>query len=108
MTTFAHKIDERVEAVYFTRDSLIVDLRDGRSISVPLRWYPKLQKATPQARACWEICGAGYGIHWPKIDEDLSTEGLLRGAPAPKSIKAKSIKKNINRRSVRSRSKQKT
>ncbi len=76
-------MDERVEAVYFTRDSLVVDLRDGRSIAVPLTWYPKLLEATVKQRALWEICGGGYGIHWPEIDEDLSTEGLLRGAPAP-------------------------
>lgn len=52
-------------------------------ITVPLTWYPKLLKATPQQRLGWEICGAGYGIHWEEIDEDLSTEGMLRGTPAP-------------------------
>ncbi|MBS0621040.1 MAG: DUF2442 domain-containing protein [Verrucomicrobia bacterium] len=93
MSILARKIDERVEAVYFTRDSLIVDLRDGRSISVPLTWYPKLLKATPQKRAFWEVCGGGYGIHWPEIDEDLSVEGLLRGAPAPNAFKTPSAKK---------------
>jgi hypothetical protein len=55
MSTLAHKTDERVEAVYFTRDSLVVDLRDGRSISVPLTWYPRLLKATSKQRALWEI-----------------------------------------------------
>lgn len=88
MNTSVLKIDARVEAVCFTRDSLVVDLMDGRSISVPLAWYPKLLKATPQKRAYWEVCGGGYGIHWPEIDEDLCTEGLLRGAPAPRTIKA--------------------
>jgi hypothetical protein len=77
------KTDGRVEAVYFSRNSLIVDLMDGRTISVPLGWYPKLQKATPKERANWRVCGEGYGIHWPEVDEDLSVEGLLRGAPAP-------------------------
>ena len=96
-------IDERVEAVYFTRDSLIVDLRDGRSISVPLTWYPKLLKAIPQKRAHWEVCGGGYGIHWPEIDEDLSVDGLLRGAPAPKSIKMIATKGNIHRKTIHSR-----
>lgn len=57
MSTLAPKMDERVEAVYFTRDSLVVDLRDGRSISVPLTWYPRLQKATVKQRSSWEICG---------------------------------------------------
>ena len=73
----AHKIDERVEAVHFTRYALVVDLMDGRSISVPLNWYPRLLKATPKQRALWEICGGGYGIHWPALDEDLSTEGPI-------------------------------
>ncbi|HEY4255184.1 MAG TPA: DUF2442 domain-containing protein [Chlamydiales bacterium] len=72
-------MDERVEAVYFTRDSLVVDLLDGRTISVPLDWYPKLLKASQKERSHWEICGGGFGIHWPDIDEDLSTAGLLRG-----------------------------
>lgn len=87
MNTLAPKSDERVEAVYFTRDSLVVDLIDGRTISAPLNWYPKLLAATTKERACWVICGGGYGIHWPDIDEDLSVEGLLRGAPAPRKIK---------------------
>ena len=76
--------DERVKDVRFTDDSLIVDLMDGRSISVPLAWYPRLAHATAQDRATWQISAGGYGIHWPTIDEDLRTEGLLRGAPAPK------------------------
>ena len=63
--------------------SLIVDLMDGRTISAPLAWYPRLLHATPDQRAVWERAGAGHGIHWPEIDEDISSEGLLRGAPAP-------------------------
>jgi len=55
------------------------------TISVPLAWYPRLLHATPKQRRQWEKAGAGYGIHWPDIDEDLSTDGLLRGAPAPKA-----------------------
>ncbi len=93
MSTLALKPNERVEAVYFTRGSLVVDLVDGRTISVPLTWYPKLLKASPKERAHWEICGGGYGIHWPEIDEDLSTEGLLRGAPAPLAYRARATKK---------------
>ena len=56
---------------------------DGRTIAVPLAWYPRLSTATVEQRAHWQVCGDGYGIHWQDIDEDLSTEGLLRGAPAP-------------------------
>jgi len=61
---------------------MAVDLIDGRTIIVPLAWYPKLFEATPDERGNWKISGAGYGIHWPDVDEDLSAEGLLRGAPA--------------------------
>lgn len=77
--------DERVLDVQVTEDSLSVSLRDGRTISVPLAWYPRLLNATPQQRNNWKVAGGGYGIHWPDLDEDLSTEGLLRGAPAPKT-----------------------
>jgi hypothetical protein len=71
-----------VRGVHITEDTLGVDLEDGRTIIVPLAWYPRLLDATMEQRAHWKISGAGYGIHWPDIDEDLSTEGLLRGAPA--------------------------
>lgn len=75
--------DERVRDVVIGLDTLTVDLMDGRTISVPLAWYPRLLNATDAQRANWKVCGAGYGITWPEIDEDLSTEGLLRGAPTP-------------------------
>jgi hypothetical protein len=83
MGILALEADERVQDVYFKDDTLSVDLMDGRTISVPLTWYPRLLGATSQQRNKWEVCGGGYGIHWPDVDEDLSTEGLLRGAPAP-------------------------
>jgi hypothetical protein len=72
-----------VKDVRFTDDTMAVDLNDGRTIVAPLAWYPKLLDATPEQRANWQISGAGYGIHWPDLDEDLSSEGLLRGAPVP-------------------------
>jgi hypothetical protein len=71
-----------VKDVRFTEDTMAVDLLDGRTIIVPLAWYPRLLDATPDQRRNWKISGAGYGIHWPDVDEDLSSEGLLRGAPA--------------------------
>ena len=71
----------RVRAVQVSADTLTVALMDGRSISVPFAWYSRLLDATPERRARWEPAGAGYGIHWPDLDEDLSTEGLLRVAP---------------------------
>ena len=83
MAILASTADERVADVRFDEDRLIVDLMDGRTIAVPLAWYPRLFDATPEQRLNWRVAGAGYGIHWPDIDEDLSTEGLLRGAPAP-------------------------
>jgi hypothetical protein len=58
---------------------------DSRSITVPLVWYPRLLNAMPEQLAQWEICSGGYGIHWEALDEDLSTEGMLRGAPAPEA-----------------------
>jgi hypothetical protein len=83
MGSLALRADERVANVTFTADSLSVPLKDGRTITVPLAWYPKLLHASKEQRNNWKIAGAGYGIHWPDLDEDLSTEGLLRGAPAP-------------------------
>ncbi|MFY7836664.1 MAG: DUF2442 domain-containing protein [Novosphingobium sp.] len=83
MGILAKIADERVLDVRCDEHSLIVDLMDGRTISVPLAWYPRLLHATAEQRVKWELAGAGFGIHWPEIDEDLSTEGLLRGAPAP-------------------------
>jgi hypothetical protein len=82
MGILAISSDERVANVSFDEDRLIVDLMDGRTIAVPFAWYPRLAEATPKQRANWERAGAGHGIHWPDIDEDLSVEGLLRGAPA--------------------------
>ena len=70
--------------VRVTDDKLSADLIDGRTITVPLAWYPKLLHATAAQRSNWRIAGGGYGIHWPDIGEDLSSEGLLRGAPAPR------------------------
>ena len=78
------RADERVKHIHFTEDTISVDLMDGRIITVPLIWYPRLFNATPDQRVKWEVCGGGYGIHWEEIDEDLSTEGMLRGAPAPR------------------------
>ena len=88
MSTSEPKPGEKVKDVRFSDDSLIVDLVDGRTISVPLAWYPRLLHATAEQRNHWQIAGGGFGIHWPDVDEDLSTEGLLRGAPAPRSSSA--------------------
>ncbi len=72
---------ERVKNVHLTEDTLSFDLIDGRTITVPLVWYPKLLEATPDQRCNWKVSSGGYGVHWPDVDEDLSTAGLLRGSP---------------------------
>ena len=72
-------------AVRFTADHLVVDLADGRSLSIPLEWYPRLALATPQERDQWELIGRGQGVHWPRLDEDLSVESLLAGRRSSES-----------------------
>ncbi|HYG29507.1 MAG TPA: DUF2442 domain-containing protein [Allosphingosinicella sp.] len=82
MNILATVPDERVADVRCDDERLTVDLADGRTISVPIAWYPRLLNATPEQRSRWEVAGAGFGIHWPELDEDLSVAGLLRGTPA--------------------------
>ncbi|HEX8363118.1 MAG TPA: DUF2442 domain-containing protein [Longimicrobium sp.] len=86
MATSGSRAAERVKDVRVSDDLLSVDLIDERTISVPLAWYPRLLHATTEQRGNWRIAGGGFGIHWPDLDEDLSTEGLLRGAPAPRAF----------------------
>lgn len=71
--------------VMVTDDTLTVDLSDGRTISVPLAWYPRLVHATQEERAQWQLIGRGEGIHWPQIDDDISVEGLIAGRPSGES-----------------------
>ena len=80
----AEGADIRVRDVAVSEHELTVALMDGRTIAVPLAWYPRLAGGTAEQRARWELAGGGYGIHWPELDEDLSTEGLLAGARAPR------------------------
>ena len=89
----------RAEEVRITRDALVVDLADGRTIKAPLAWYPRLQRATPDERGNWRLIGAGVGIHWPDLDEDISIEGLLAGRPSGES--QESFKKWLDSRSPR-------
>jgi hypothetical protein len=74
--------DERIQGVSFEAGSMTVSLMDGRRISTPLAWYPRLSGATRAQLEQWEIIGDGTGLHWPLFDEDLSVEGMLRGLPA--------------------------
>ena len=71
------KKEPRAVAVSLSEESLCVRLADGREISVPLEWLPRLRDASPQARNNWRLIGGGIGIHWEELDEDLSVEGLL-------------------------------
>jgi hypothetical protein len=75
----------RVLSVTVTDDTLSVDLEDGRSVSVPIGWYPRLAKVTESERANFEISGAGYRVHWPDLDEDIGVEGLLLGKRSSES-----------------------
>jgi hypothetical protein len=74
--------DERIKTVVFEDQSLVVGLMDGRRISTPLAWYPQLHRATRPQLDDWEIIGAGDGLHWEHLDEDLSVAGMLRGCAA--------------------------
>jgi hypothetical protein len=83
MSTLTGITDERVKDVRVTPETLTVSLADGRVLSVPLFWFPRLAQASASQREKWEPCGAGFGIYWPDLDEHLSVEGLLRGSPSP-------------------------
>jgi Protein of unknown function (DUF2442) len=86
MSTF--KVEQReakAESVRITEDTLAVDLFDGRTISVPLAWFPRLLHGTPKERNNWRLIARGEGIHWPELDEDISIEGLLEGRPSGES-----------------------
>lgn len=86
MSSSAENIDQaRAVRVSISDNELTVQFNDGRTISVPLSWYPRLEHATSGERQQWEFIGNGTGIHWPAIDEDISVEALLRGLPSRES-----------------------
>jgi hypothetical protein len=89
------------ENVSVTRDTLKVELADGRAVEAPLAWYPRLLHATARERARWRLIGGGEGIHWPDLDEDISVENLLLGQPSGES--QRSFKKWLDERVSRSR-----
>ena len=90
----------KAQTVIVTDDSLTVDLADGRTLSAPLAWYPRLVHGTPQERNHWRLIGDGEGIHWPDLDEDLSIEGLLLGRPSGES--QRSLQRWLDERAQRS------
>ncbi|GFP19463.1 hypothetical protein HKBW3S42_00289 [Candidatus Hakubella thermalkaliphila] len=75
----------KVQWVTIAEDTLTVDLSDGRTISVPLSWYPRLLHGTPEERNHWRLIGQGEGIHWPDLDEDISVDNLILGKPSGES-----------------------
>lgn len=86
MTTLAVKIEvPNAHSVIVTDDTLTVELDDGRTVSVPTAWYPRLVNASKEERNNWRLIGKGRGIHWESIDEDISVEGLLAGRPSGES-----------------------
>lgn len=102
MTTLAIEIEQlSAMDVHVTDDALSVDLSDGRTISVPLAWYPRLLNGTPAERGNWRLIGRGEGIHWPDLDEDISVRGLIAGKPSGES--QRSFKKWIEQRSIASK-----
>ena len=89
------------ENVKITARAFTVDLSDGRTLTVPLSWFPRLSNATPKERNNWRLIGNGQGIHWEDIDEDISVEGLIAGRPSGES--RASLKKWMSRRQPRSK-----
>jgi hypothetical protein len=85
MSTLVTERDVFAESVSFSEDSMVVQLDDGRKLSVPLAWYPRLFHGTQQERERFELIGEGEGIHWPDLDEDISVEGLLAGRRSAES-----------------------
>lgn len=85
MTTLTLETEPLAAQVHVTHEKLIVDLVDGRSLSVPLSWYPRLQHASDEERQDWQLLGDGYAIEWPSLDEHIGIEGLLAGKPSGES-----------------------
>lgn len=86
MNTVALVVEPKIADLRVSESEITAHLMDGRTVSVPLAWSWRLSEATPEQRNHWEIIGDGIGIHWPEIDEDISVEGMLYGAPAPRPL----------------------
>lgn len=76
------KVDARITGILVTDESIMAELADGRTVSVPLAWPWRLMDATPEQRTNWRLIGSGQGVHWPDVDEDISVRGMLDGVPA--------------------------
>ena len=84
-TSTVELADSFAKDVRLSGDTLSLDLADGRTVSVPMDWYPRLFHATEEERGNWRLLGQGMGIHWPDLDEDISVEGILLGKPSGES-----------------------
>ena len=91
MGSFGPSVDPRAVDVGVDDDNLTVGLADGRRVTVPLAWFPRLLHSSRGQRRNWRLIGDGQGIHWLDVDEDLSVSGLLRGAAAPGGVKARGL-----------------
>jgi hypothetical protein len=87
------------QSLSVTDEALVVDLTDGRTITVPLIWFPRLSYGTPDERTNWRLIGNGAGIHWPALDEDISVESLLAGRRSGET--QESLRRWLNTRELR-------
>lgn len=101
MNSLALKSEPRAEHVHCTEDELVVVLTDGRTLSVPLAWFPRLANASARQRSKNELLGNGSGIHWPMMDEDISLSGLLMGNPSTE-LRQRPTKRSSGRSKARS------
>ena len=99
MTILAVKMDvPNAVSVLIDEDTLTVELDDGRTVSVPVAWYPRLLHASKEERSNWRLIGKGHGIHWENVDEDISVESILAGRPSGES--QASLKKWLEGRKI--------
>jgi len=102
MSSLSIRVQEpRAQRVTVTEDSVVVDLTDGRTVSAPLAWYPRLLHGTLEERDNWRLIGSGEGVHWPDLDEDLSIDSLISGRPSGES--QASLKRWLEARKARMR-----
>jgi hypothetical protein len=101
MNSLALKSEPRAEYVHCTKDELVVVLTDGRTLSVPLAWFPRLANASARQRSKYELLGNGSGMHWPMVDEDISIASLLIGNPSIEFRQNPTVRSNATRRKRR-------
>jgi len=103
MNTLANRFQSLAKRVDFSGDRMIVELLDGRQVSVPLNWFPRLLRASARERGKWELVGGGIGIHWPLLDEDISVENLVATPPSTRQRPHRTMRKRVRGAHSRSR-----